>query len=218
MATGIRSWRGLLGVGLLLAGLGVLGYVGWQYLGTNWVSERKHQRVADELRGAWEAGAREQTTSEGVADAVIRIPRFGDDYEVPVLEGSSDTVLAAGLGHLEGTADPGARGNYVVSGHRVTHGEPLRDMPELRVGDEILVETAETVHTYELTTDGDALSVPFTTSWVLDELPRNPDGGPQPAQRPGARLLTLTTCAELFHTDDRLVAFARLVDVERKDA
>ncbi|WP_241238280.1 class E sortase [Nocardioides pantholopis] len=213
-----RSWRSLLGVALVLAGIGVLGYLGWQYVGTNWVSERKHQQVTDELRGAWKDGVSERATSAGVAGAVIRIPRFGDDYEVPVLEGSSDTVLAAGFGHLEGTAEPGARGNYVISGHRVTHGEPLRGMPDLEVGDEILVETARAVHTYELTTGGDALSVPFTTGWVLEALPRNPDGGPQPDQRAGSRLLTLTTCAELFHTDHRLVAFGRLVDVEHKDA
>ncbi|WP_241153752.1 class E sortase [Nocardioides pantholopis] len=213
-----RSWRSLLGVALVLAGIGVLGYLGWQYAGTNWVAERKHQQVTDELRGAWKDGVSERATSAGVAGAVIRIPRFGDDYEVPVLEGSSDTVLAAGFGHLEGTAEPGARGNYVISGHRVTHGEPLRGMPDLEVGDEILVETARAVHTYELTTGGDALSVPFTTGWVLEALPRNPDGGPQPDQRAGSRLLTLTTCAELFHTDHRLVAFGRLVDVEHKDA
>ncbi|WP_297626517.1 hypothetical protein [Nocardioides sp.] len=32
----------------------------------------------------------------------------------------------------------------------------------------------------------------------------------QPVQEAGQRLLTLTTCSELFHADDRLVAFGHL--------
>jgi sortase A len=38
----------------------------------------------------------------------------------------------------------------------------------------------------------------------------------QPAQRPGQRLITLTTCSELFHTDNRMIAFGHLVDTEEK--
>ena len=56
--------------------------------------------------------------------------------------------------------------------------------------------------------------MPFSAGWVLDDVPQNPDaGGVQPpSQDPGQRLITLTTCSELFHTDDRLVAFGHLVD------
>jgi sortase A len=32
----------------------------------------------------------------------------------------------------------------------------------------------------------------------------------------GRRLVTLVTCAELFHTDDRMVAFGHLVDRESR--
>jgi sortase A len=40
----------------------------------------------------------------------------------------------------------------------------------------------------------------------------NPEpDGVEPPQEPGSRLLTLTTCSELFHTDNRLVAFGHLV-------
>ena len=57
----------------------------------------------------------------------------------------------------------------------------------------------------------------FTQVWVVDPLPTNPaQGGVQPAQRKGQRLLTLTTCAELFHTDNRMVAFGHLVETEKK--
>jgi sortase A len=46
--------------------------------------------------------------------------------------------------------------------------------------------------------------------------PRNPDpDGVQPTD--DLRLITLTTCAELFHTDNRMIAFGHLVDTDRKD-
>ena len=202
---------------LILAGLAVLGYVGWQFFGTTWVSERRHAAVVEELEKGWESGEAAVTTDQGNADAIIRVPRFGDDYAVPVLEGTSDDVLASGFGHFDGTAKPGAVGNFALAGHRITHGEPLRDMPALEVGDEVIVETAKTIFTYEMVTAGDALTVPFTAGWVLDPVPTNPEkGGVQPPQDTDQRLLTLTTCSELFHTDDRLIAFAVLVERERR--
>jgi sortase A len=33
----------------------------------------------------------------------------------------------------------------------------------------------------------------------------------QPRQQAGQRLITLTTCSELFHTDNRMIAFGHLV-------
>lgn len=208
-----------LGLALVLAGLGVLAWLAWQFWGTNWVSQRTHQRIVEQVEKQWR-DAPEQSgavdVDEGSVDALIRIPAFGDDYVVPVLEGTSDGVLAAGYGHFTDSAEVGRRGNYALAAHRVTHGEPLRSMPELDVGDEIIVETREATYTYVLTTGGADLEVPFTAGWVLDQLPRNPDGGPQPAQRKGQKLITLTTCAELFHTDQRLVAFGVLRDVSRK--
>lgn len=208
-----RRWLLAGGVALLVAGALVLGYVAWQYLGTNWVSHRRQAEVVDRLEDGWQTGERHVRTDFGDAEAIVRIPRFGDDYEMPVLEGTSDEVLAAGFGHFEDTAAPGEVGNYALAAHRVTHGEPLRDMPDLEVGDEVVVETARTTYTYELVTAGDALTVPFTAGWVLDALPTNPDpDGVMPPQEPGERLLTLTTCSELFHTDGRLIAFGVLTD------
>nr|WP_224747120.1 class E sortase [Nocardioides cavernae] len=196
---------------LILAGVAVLGWVAWQFWGTTWVSERRHAAIADELRQEWEVGQPVTTVDEGEVTALVRIPAFGDDYAVPLVEGTSDEALAAGFGHVEGTAQPGEVGNVAIAGHRVTHGEPLADMPDLQPGDQVLVETAEAVHTYVLDTGGDDLTVGFDETWVLGRLPTNPAGETQPRQRPGQRLLTLTTCAELFHTDDRLVAFGHLV-------
>ena len=205
-----RRWS--FGLVLIATGLFLLGYVAWQLYGTNYVARQHRSEVLSELNRAWEHGDTAAHTGRGTARAVIRIPRFGGDYAVPVLEGTSDTVLATGFGHYDGTAGPGEVGNYAIAAHRVTHGEPLRGMPELREGDDILVDTATRTYRYRLTTDGDALVVPFTSDWVVDSRPTNPEGGVEPVQRPGARLITLTTCSELFHTDNRMVAFGILVD------
>jgi sortase A len=199
------------GLALIAAGLVLLGYVAWELYGTNVVAHRHRDQVLGELHRAWGRGATQARTGRGTAREVIRIPRFGRDYAVPILDGTSDTVLATGFGHYAGSAGPGEVGNFAVAAHRVTHGQPLRDMPDLRKGDLVLVDTATTTYTYRLVTGGDDLVVPFTAGWVLDALPANPDGGVQPPQRAGQRLITLTTCSELFHTDNRMVAFGVLV-------
>ncbi len=137
---------------------------------------------------------------------------------MPVFDGTSDDVLAKGYGHFENAAGPGEVGNYALAAHRVTHGEPLRDMPKLAPGDLVEVETRDRVFVYRLDTDPDDLVVPFTEVWVIDPLPENPDpDGVEPKQRPGQRLITLTTCAELFHTDDRMIAFGHLVQTREKE-
>ena len=225
-AEATRARRGgsfYVGVVLLLAGLGILGYVGWQMFGTNIVSRQTQDRIVGELRENWgsegqRAARSAQRVPLGDASALVRIPAFGDDYVVPVLEGVADDVLASGYGHFRGSADPGRKGNYALAAHRVTHGEPLRDMPELRPGDEVLIETRDAVHTYELDTNPNHLIVTFEEIWVVSALPKNPRaGGVQPpSQRPGQKLITLTTCSELFHTDNRMIAFGHLVDTERK--
>ncbi len=52
---------------------------------------------------------------------------------------------------------------------------------------------------------------------MTDPVPSNPrDGGVQPEQKPGQRLITLTTCSELFHTDNRMIAFGHLVRTDPK--
>ncbi|CAM3316716.1 class E sortase [Nocardioides dubius] len=213
-----RGWSWWLGLAMVLSGLSVLGWAAWQFWGTNWMSQRTHDRIVSEVERQWQADPQALEpvqVPEGDVQALIRVPRFGDDYVVPVLEGTSDGVLSAGFGHFTGSALPGEKGNYAVAAHRVTHGEPLRAMPDLEIGDEVIVETREATYTYELLTGGNDLEVTFRDTWVVDELPTNPkEGGVQPPQKKGQRLLTLTTCAELFHTDNRLIAFATLVDTE----
>ena len=204
-------------VGLLLvaAGLAMLGYVGWQMYGTTWVAKRDQHATVERTLRQWEAQPvtvkRAGPVPKGQATALVRIPAFGKDYVVPVYDGTSDEVLARGYGHFESAAAPGGVGNYALAAHRITHGEPLRRMPDLRPGDDVVIETRTATYTYVLDTDPNDLVVDFTQGWVVDPLPKNPGGGVQPSQKPGQRLITLTTCAELFHTDERMIAFGHLV-------
>ncbi len=212
-------WLTWVGVLLLVGGLAMLGYVGWQVFGTNYVSRQHQTEAVEQLQQRWEGQATvapETTAPEGGATALIRIPRFGEDYVMPVFEGTTDEILAKGFGHFDEAAGPGDKGNYALAAHRVTHGEPLRDMPRLSPGDLVEVETRAKVFVYRVDTDPNDLVVTFREVWVVDPQPENPDGGVEPPPDVGNRLITLTTCAELFHTDDRMVAFGHLVQARRK--
>jgi sortase A len=69
----------------------------------------------------------------------------------------------------------------------------------------VRVRTSNTVFTYVLDTSGPDLRVDQHAVWVT---------GDRPAGSRTDRVLTLITCAETFHTDDRLVVFGHLVRVE----
>jgi sortase A len=203
---------------MLVVGVLLLGYVAWQLFGTNVVSHRKQDQIVQDTVRIW--GHEDRVMGQGAsdlhgADALVSIPAFGKKYVVPVQEGTSDDVLAEGFGHFRGTAGPGQVGNYALAGHRITHGEPLRHLPSLRPGDTVVVQTRTHQFTYRLDTNPNNLVVGLHDVWVIDRLPHNPGGGVQPAQRRGQRLITLTTCAELFHTDERMIAFGHLVKSRR---
>ncbi len=79
----------------------------------------------------------------------IQIPAIGVD--APVVEGDDREPLKQGTGHHVGSANPGERGNCVISAHNDIFGEIFRDLPDLDLGDEILVHTAVQVYRYVVT-------------------------------------------------------------------
>jgi len=68
--------------------------------------------------------------------------------DAPVVEGDDWETLKKGAGHHIGSANPGERGNCVISAHNDIYGEIFRRLPELRVGDEILVHTTSQIYRY----------------------------------------------------------------------
>ncbi|MDO5735282.1 MAG: class E sortase [Propionibacteriaceae bacterium] len=217
----------VLGVILLVAGLACLGWVGWQYMGTNFVSDREADQKVSALKESWAGAdpvasppAEGEPTSVptleigpaemGNAKWLMRIPAFGKDWVRPVIAGVEEDDLKRGIGWYPTTAQPGEVGNFAVAGHRITNGEPFRRLLELRVGDTIVIETREAILTYELTSAPDQLTVQDTETWVLDPVPGHDDVQPSEA------LITLTTCEDLFHSPDRSVAFGKLISTETK--
>lgn len=67
----------------------------------------------------------------------IVIPAIGVDW--PVVPGDSWEQLKLGVGHHAGSADPGARGNMILSGHNDVFGEVFKDLEALKNGDEVHV-------------------------------------------------------------------------------
>jgi len=200
---------------LIIGGLGVIGYVGWQFVGTNIVSRHLQAAEKQELHQRWdERGTDGDATNDkwdvGDAIALVRIPRFGKDYEMPLLAGATEENLARGITWFPETARPGQLGNFAIAAHRVTHGEPFSRFLELRAGDEVVVETRTHIYTSRLSADGDSQVVDMGETWVLDPVPGKPDAAPQ------QHLITLVTCAEIFHTDNRNVVTGVLQSAERK--
>lgn len=76
----------------------------------------------------------------------IVIPSIGVD--APVVAGDDWESLKKGAGHHIGSANPGERGNCVISAHNDIYGEIFRRLPEMRVGDEIFVHTRTQIHRY----------------------------------------------------------------------
>ncbi len=79
----------------------------------------------------------------------IRIPAIGVD--APVVEGDGWEQLKKGVGHHPGSANPGQRGNLVLSGHDDVYGEVFRYLDRLKPGDKIIVYTADKAYTYVVT-------------------------------------------------------------------
>ncbi len=67
----------------------------------------------------------------------IVIPKIGVDW--PIVEGDSWEELKRGVGHHIGSADPGERGNMVLSGHDDVFGEVFKDLEQLENGDPVIV-------------------------------------------------------------------------------
>lgn len=212
----------VVGVLFLAIGLVAIGVYAYQYFGSNIVADRAYQQEKDTLKQQWQANpapapaggqpaaAAKEQRIPGQAMGLMRIPKFGADYEVPILTGTETGTLAKGIGWYESSVRPGEIGNFAVAGHRVTHGEPFRRLLELKKGDQIIVETREAIYTYVLDTSPADLTVQDRDTWVLDPVPGKP--GAQPTQA----LITLTTCQDLFHSVDRSIGFGHLQSTQNK--
>ena len=207
--SGIRRVAGEV---LISAGVVVLLFVAYQLVWTNVLADRAAQANIDGLEQRWQSGGPDAPEFDlplagGEAFAILRIPRLGDDYRVPIVQGVTLDDLASGVGHYPETALPGEIGNFSVAGHRATNGEPFAYLDQLRKGDAVVVETRTTWYTYEVT---DELIVAPTEVDVILPVPGKP--GAEPTEE----LVTLTTCNPRWASYQRLIFHATLVDERPK--
>ncbi len=207
--------RRLVGVaGELLVTLGalVLLFVVWQLWWTDVVANRQAAQVVERLREDFAGDTRGTAAgTDGVtpvdlpsgAFALLHVPRFGDGWVRPVLDGTDRDVLASGVGHYDGTAGPGEVGNFAVAGHRTTWGRPFHDIDRLGPGDRVLVETADHVYVYAVTAHE---VVPPSDVDVVAAVPGEPGATPQRA------VLTMTSCHPRYSAAERYVVHAELLD------
>ncbi len=129
---------------------------------------------------------------EGPAPVRIRIARINIDSAV--VEGDNWQALQLGVGHHLGTANPGERGNMVLSGHNDVYGEVFRYLDKLQPGDAIIVSTMTRDFTYIVQ---ERQIVSPDAVWVLES-------------RSDERRLTLISCYPYQVDTKRIVVFATL--------
>ena len=78
--------------------------------------------------------------------ARLSAPAYGISHIV--LAGASGSSLAFGPGHLFGSANPGEKGNIIISGHRDTHFSFLKD---IKKGDHIELQSKQKTSAYQIT-------------------------------------------------------------------
>nr|WP_269204790.1 class E sortase [Motilibacter deserti] len=197
----------------ITAGVVLLLFCVYQLWWTNVESAQARDSAIDGLTELWQAGqgpdvddrAEPQEPIPGGAWAILRIPRLGDGWKEPVLEGVGADELHKGIGHYPESGRPGRNGNVALAGHRATNGEPFRDLDRMRPGDKIVLETRDSVYTY-VVDDPWRIVKPTQVGVVLPV----PD---QPGVAPTEQIITLTTCNPRWSSTERLIVHGVLNSV-----
>ncbi|MFC1410323.1 class E sortase [Streptacidiphilus sp. N1-12] len=144
----------------------------------------------------------------------LHIPRLGKDYQVLITMGTSTEVLNQGVAGVYRAPYPAAMpwaksGNFAMAAHRDGHGAKFHNLPELRRGDKVVVETRDTWYVY-------------TVDSTLQQTSKYDVGvtAPVPAEssyRVPGRYLTLTTCTPAYTSRYRMAVWASLTRTEPVD-
>lgn len=140
--------RNLVPSALITFGALLLLYVGSQY-GHMYLEQKRmaevwelqQQRLEENPPSVQQAHAPED-------DGMVRLVIPKIELTSFIVEGTSRKALLAGPGHITRTAEPGAVGNSVITGHRDTF---FRHIHELEKGDQLFVERGGKRFVYEVT-------------------------------------------------------------------
>lgn len=141
----VASWL-MIGIGLSL-GLYVGSNVGYQVTRQNELAgdwSKQHTGNSTPLAGSLLSLQRPRL-AVGQPLAKITVPSI--NWSGIVLEGTDDSVLAGGPGHLVGTAYPGENDNVVIS----NHNSYSQQWGDAKTGQTIVLETDYGVYTYRIT-------------------------------------------------------------------
>lgn len=203
----LHWFLGRLGSSLIVLGILIFLFVGYQLWGTGIEAAQSQSRLEDQF------GDTAQTTTpapdgttdpeptpdpvvvqNGDAMAILDMPTLG--VTKYVVAGVETADLKKGPGHYPSTPFPGELGNAAIAGHRTTYGEPFRQLDELAPGDPIIVtDLLGREFVYKVT---EQRIVQPEDSWVVDTVD------------PTVATLTLTTCHPEFSARQRLIVFATL--------
>lgn len=135
--------------------------------------------------------------------ARLRIP--GIDLDLPIYHGTSDAVLLAGLGHLQGTSLPvGGEGTRsVITGHRgLAEATMFTHLDKVAIGDTFTIEVFGEVLSYR----------------VVERKVVEPNETEALRAEPGRDLVTLVTCTPLgINTHRILVTGERITPTPAED-
>jgi sortase A len=179
---------------LFTVGLLILGYCGAFWLNSR-VQQQRADREFDRILKYKPSvppnkAVPEVHIPEGGLVGKVEIPRL--HLSAVVFQGTEDSVLDHGVGHLEGSPLPGQSGNVVLAAHRDTFFRSLKDIQK---GDVISVNTPSGTRSYSVE----------STEIVAPDDTRVLNATDQPA-------LTLITCYPFYyvgHAPKRFIVHAR---------
>ena len=81
----------------------------------------------------------------------IQIPAIAVDSKI--VQGDNWEQLKMGVGQYIGSANPGEKGNVVLSGHDDIYGEIFKNLDRLKPGDQVILFTNQRSYTYVVTSN-----------------------------------------------------------------
>lgn len=103
--------------------------------------------VPEHLRGLVQAITPKPIPTQGPGQPT-RIVIKSISVDAPIVQGDDWEQLKKGVGHHLGTANPGERGNMVLSAHNDIYGEIFRNLERVEPNDEILVYSGNRLFRY----------------------------------------------------------------------
>lgn len=195
------------GTTLIVLGLTVLQFVGYELYGTS-LKTNARQAVLESDLAARLAAERFVEPDYGDEPPVTVLPSRGKGgwgrisipklkVEKVLVEGILREALMNGPGHYPATPLPGKRGTVGIAGHRTTWGAPFHNIDKLITGDLVVIQTEAGRYRYTVT--GSEVVSPL----AIRVLKGDPNSD-------APHRLVLTTCTPKYSAAQRLVVYADL--------